>query len=280
MKHFPTQSPVSRENNPRKALRKQRGAWLSHVLAACAGVTLAVVGATSAQAAPTLGTTSFNSPSSGGFANVSLQPSPASVNYLGYTFQSASNNQGSITHASSRVNLICGVGSSVSYVAYGSDDGSEFRAMSLNFRVTTAGYTGTLTATGYKDGSAAPGATTTFSAAATATDYAWDFSGLSSFQNVDQVRISGMTGTGSFSINSIGIAAAVLPVTGTMMFTNNTGVGDGIVQDGEAGSSDIAGITMQVINITDTAGTNLGGDHLERQQLARQRRLCLLGPDL
>ena len=59
----------------------------------------------------------------------------------------------------------------------------------------------------------------------------------------------------NFTISGTVTAPAI---TGTMMFTQDTGLGDGIAQDGEAGSSDIPGITMQVLNITDTAGTSLG----------------------
>ncbi|MGV3661374.1 MAG: beta strand repeat-containing protein [Prosthecobacter sp.] len=193
------------------------------------------------RAAPALGTTSFNSPASGGFTTVSLQPSPASVNYLGYNFVSATSNTGSLTHASSRVNIVCGAGSSATYAAFGSDNGSEFKALTLNFQVTTASYTGTLTATGYKDGSAVSGATTTFNVGATGTAYAWDFSSLTAFQNVDQVRISGMSGTGSFSINSINIAAAVVATTPTittptsLSFSGTTAtLGGNVTADGGA----------------------------------------------
>ena len=92
------------------------------------------------------------------------------------------------------------------------------------------------------------------------------------------VTISSITGVGTLGItvgantsldsagnaNLASSASTTFAVTapssfsGTMMFTNNTGLADGIAQDGEAGSSDIPGITIQVINITDTAGTNLG----------------------
>ncbi|WP_334179810.1 autotransporter domain-containing protein [Pseudoxanthomonas sp.] len=44
----------------------------------------------------------------------------------------------------------------------------------------------------------------------------------------------------------------------TLTFTSNAGLGDGVASDGDGGSSDIAGLDIQVYNITDTAGSNLG----------------------
>ncbi|MEQ1752031.1 MAG: HYR domain-containing protein, partial [Prosthecobacter sp.] len=77
--------------------------------------------------------------------------------------------------------------------------------------------------------------------------------------NTIQVQVTAQDGTTIKTYSIVVTRAAAVPaITGTMMFTQNTGLGDGIAQDGEAGSSDIAGIIMQVINITNTGGTNLG----------------------
>lgn len=47
----------------------------------------------------------------------------------------------------------------------------------------------------------------------------------------------------------------------TLTFSSNAGLGDGIASDGDGGSSDIPGLDIQVYNITDTSGSNLGAIH-------------------
>ncbi|MFP3813469.1 hypothetical protein, partial [Bacillus sp. SIMBA_005] len=39
---------------------------------------------------------------------------------------------------------------------------------------------------------------------------------------------------------------------------NNTGLGDGIASDGDGGSVDIPGKNIQIVNISDVAGTPIG----------------------
>ncbi|WP_434950134.1 Ig-like domain-containing protein [Shewanella sp. HL-SH4] len=45
---------------------------------------------------------------------------------------------------------------------------------------------------------------------------------------------------------------------GTLTFTSNTGIVGGVAQDGQGGSTDLAGVTIQIHNIIDTAGTTGG----------------------
>ena len=49
-----------------------------------------------------------------------------------------------------------------------------------------------------------------------------------------------------------------LLANGTMSFSSDGGWGGGIATDGQGGSTDLAGIAIQVLNISDTNGTNLG----------------------
>lgn len=44
----------------------------------------------------------------------------------------------------------------------------------------------------------------------------------------------------------------------TLTFTSNAGLGDGVAADGDGGSVDIGGISIQIVNISDTAGSSLG----------------------
>ena len=169
------------------------------------------------QAAPAVGTTAFNSPASGGFTSQFNQPSPVVQNYLGYKFTSVSDLNAGISHASSRVNVLPSTASPVSNpirVAFGSDDGSEFKASSWNFRATNTTWSGTLTVTGFRDGSAVSGAVSTFNVAAAATDYTWDVSADVDFNYVDELRITGPTvGNGGVSFNGITIATGIPPAS-------------------------------------------------------------------
>lgn len=47
----------------------------------------------------------------------------------------------------------------------------------------------------------------------------------------------------------------------TLTFTSDAGLGDGVASDGDGGSGDIVGLDIQVYNIADTAGSNLGAIH-------------------
>ncbi|MBU2225898.1 MAG: tandem-95 repeat protein [Gammaproteobacteria bacterium] len=54
-------------------------------------------------------------------------------------------------------------------------------------------------------------------------------------------------------------STTALAANGTLTFTSNTGITGTVAQDGQGGSTDLAGITIQISNITDTAGT-IDGD--------------------
>ena len=44
----------------------------------------------------------------------------------------------------------------------------------------------------------------------------------------------------------------------TLTFASNAGLGDGVAADGDGGSVDIGGLSIEIFNISDTAGSNLG----------------------
>ena len=54
-------------------------------------------------------------------------------------------------------------------------------------------------------------------------------------------------------------ATIALAANGTLIFTSNSGISGDVAQDGQGGSTDLAGITIQIQNITDTNGT-VGGN--------------------
>jgi hypothetical protein len=195
--------------------------------------TLSVMAAFSAtalqtQAAPANGTTVFNSPTSAGFANQLGQPSPVVQDYLGYKFTVSTAFRGSITHASSRVNLGNGnttPASTFNYLAFGSDDGSEFKFSGCNFRCTNGTWLGPITLTGYRNGVAVSGATANHTFSATATDNTLDVSADTDFNYVDEIRITGHggTGIGFISFNSITAAAGIAPAPTVTSITPNSG---------------------------------------------------------
>ena len=47
----------------------------------------------------------------------------------------------------------------------------------------------------------------------------------------------------------------------TLSYSSNIGLGDGIASDGDGGSVDIPGKNIQIVNISDTAGTSVGAIH-------------------
>ncbi|MGI2176508.1 fibronectin type III domain-containing protein [Shewanella ulleungensis] len=53
-------------------------------------------------------------------------------------------------------------------------------------------------------------------------------------------------------------ATTALAANGTLIFASNSGISGDVAQDGQGGSTDLAGITLQIHNITDTAGTTGG----------------------
>ncbi len=168
------------------------------------------------QAAPTAGTTSFSSPTSGGFTNLFGQPSPLSADYLGFRFIVSTAYQAGLSHASGRVNLGNGnttPASTFNYLSVGSDDGSEFKFSGFNGRCTNGTWLGPITITGYRNGGVVPGATATHTFSGTATDNTVDFSADTDFNWVDEVRITGAggTGIGFVSFNSITTAAGTPP---------------------------------------------------------------------
>ena len=173
-----------------------------------------------AQAAPTIGTTTF--PVSGGFTTVGNQTSPRSVNYLGFTFTAVSGTNVSLSQAGSAVNLLV-VSGGPTYLGFGSDDGSNFKLSSFLLRATVVNYATTLTLTGYSNGSAVSGATSTLTltASGAGNEVTWDLSAITAFQNIDEVRITGpTTGTGGVALVSITVAAAVTPTLAPTVTTN------------------------------------------------------------
>jgi uncharacterized protein YhjY with autotransporter beta-barrel domain len=63
---------------------------------------------------------------------------------------------------------------------------------------------------------------------------------------------------GVFASSAMAIPGAMAE---TLTFTNDTGLGDGIAADGEGGSVDIAGLSIQIYNISNVNGSNVGVIH-------------------
>lgn len=63
---------------------------------------------------------------------------------------------------------------------------------------------------------------------------------------------------GVFASSAMAIPAAMAE---TLTFTNDTGLGDGIAADGEGGSVAIAGLSIQIYNISNVNGSNVGVIH-------------------
>ncbi|MDR7191561.1 fibronectin type III domain-containing protein [Luteimonas terrae] len=59
----------------------------------------------------------------------------------------------------------------------------------------------------------------------------------------------------------LAVAPGALAAPATLTFSSNAGLGDAIASDGDGGSLDIPGKDIQIINISDTAGTNRGAIH-------------------
>ncbi|MCW0002197.1 Ig-like domain-containing protein [Pararhizobium sp. YC-54] len=73
-------------------------------------------------------------------------------------------------------------------------------------------------------------------------------------RQVGSIETSALGADGSPSYDAL----LVTPTLGTLIFTGNTGTADGIVEDGEAGSTNLSGIDIQVRNISDVNGTAVG----------------------
>jgi uncharacterized protein YhjY with autotransporter beta-barrel domain len=90
----------------------------------------------------------------------------------------------------------------------------------------------------------------------------------SRFRGLDMPILSGATRrvrlfARVFLLGVLASSAMAIPaaMAETLTFTNDAGLGDGIAADGEGGSGDIVGLSIQIYNISNVNGSNVGVIH-------------------
>lgn len=196
-----------------------------------------------AATSPTIGTTTFNNNFSAAGNILASQPSPGSASNVGNTSETtgilpsgwdvsvtasganvtlsasgAGANPGGSSDFCIRFNSVT-AGVTVQTAAVKSNDGSAFSLQSAYFRCNlVSGTSVDITITGYRSGSAVPGATMTITGILTLVWTQFDLSSVSAFQNVDEYRFTQAVSSSStisfMSVDQITIASPVnLPLT-------------------------------------------------------------------
>lgn len=172
---------------------------------------------------PVIGTTTFNNNFSAAANILPTHPSPGTADNVGtvtpsgwdftitapganVTISSAANgaNPGGVSDFAVRLNSTT-AGVSVQTVAVNSDDGSEFALQSVFLRVNiTVGTPVDMTVTGYRSGTAIPGATLTVTGIPTVTWTQFDVSAVGAFRDVDEFRFT-QAATTTSTISFMGV---------------------------------------------------------------------------